>query len=270
VTGAESAQARRTGFESWLIEHELRERVYVLGQQPGPRGGRARATWLSIAPEDLAGSHTYVCHLDPETPSNKLLDVEYHAKALELKLETPDQAIVEMGGNPDEVEEGWLLWEMKQDPAVLAQLKQRVFQQLGTLDQQLLQGNAGQPDLTQVGPQPLQGQPGETATPQFGPAPGAGAPPGMPPGPPGGAPTGPLPPGASPSLAAAGQVFAPGVHMPVLPPRPKLPARVALRGGGMGRRPPGRGAQARGRPAGSPSTQVRQPARPPLPFGASQ
>lgn len=150
ASNAEVALGQRTGFESWLIANRVRETVYVMDVQPG-KGGRGRASYLSIGPDDLGDNHTYNVKLDPETPSNKVLELRYHEGMLNLKLETPDQAIEATGGNPDEVEEGWLLWEMKQDPAIKEKLKQRVMKQLGTIDQGILTGNANQASVADIG-----------------------------------------------------------------------------------------------------------------------
>lgn len=203
VSNAQVALQRRVAFESWMLENRVRESVYVWGVEPTPaaRRQKGKGAWLSLGPEDLAGSHIYNVILDPETPSNKIIELRYWEGRLKLGLASRDQAIEALGDNPDEVEEALLLEEMKADPAVRAMLKQRTLQELGTIDAKLLAGKANQPDLTQ----------------------GPGGPPGA--------------PGGQPAIGdpALGQVFSPGAGMPAggPPPPPGVPT------GGPGFGPPG-------------------------------
>jgi len=220
VGNAEAALQRRTGFESWLLEHDIKERVYVWSGTPDAKQERktGRGSWLSInGKDDLDGVHTYTVKLDPETPSNKLLEQRYWEAMVRAGFASHYQAINGMGGNPDEVEEQELLWEMKRDPAVREQLKTNIFKALGTMDQKLLMGQRGQVDLTQ-------------------------APPGGPPGQPG-----------QPS-DRIGNVTAPGIGMPMVPPLP---------GGAM---PPGPLSQ--GNPPGMPVAPGPPQGHLPLPGGA--
>lgn len=141
VQNAERALARRTGFESWLIENRIRETCYVWGEPPkGRRRRTADAGWLGIGPDELNGVHRYKVRLNPETPTNRVVDVRLHAEMVSNGFETKAQAIEALGGNPDEVEQGLMLEMLKQDPAVLDEMKRRAFQKLGFSDQQALAG----------------------------------------------------------------------------------------------------------------------------------
>lgn len=206
VDNAEFALAKRTGFESELIEKCIGETVYVYGNRPGITGNtnkRADKGWLGIGPPDLSGIHRYTVHIDPDTPSNKTLEIRSHHDLLEMRLETPEQAIEAMGNNPIEVERAWLLHDLKKDPAIYRQLQMRVFKKLATMDQQAMLDNGitqpGTPALpaqqgaqlpgTPVTPfgQPIPNGPAPVGAPapQGAPLPGPGTP-GTPPGVPGG------------------------------------------------------------------------------------
>ena len=139
VSNAERALAKRVGFESWLIENKVMETVYCWGEPPkgkNKRGGDAG--WLGIGPDELNGVHRYKVRLDPDTPSNRVIDVRQHAEMVVQGFETKAMAIEELGGNPDEVERGLLLEMLKADPAILDRMKQGVFQQLALADQRRL------------------------------------------------------------------------------------------------------------------------------------
>lgn len=201
VQNAERALARRTGFESWLIENRIKETCYVWGEPPkGRKRRQADAGWLGIGPDELKGVHRYKVRLNPETPTNRVVDVRLHAEMVSNGFETKAQAIEALGGNPDEVEQGLMLEMLKQDPAVLEEMKRRAFQQLGFADQKALAGaeqaaGMGQPDPGAA----LQGmgqvfQPGQGGMPI---APGMpGISPGIPATPAGGPGGVPNPPGA--------------------------------------------------------------------------
>ncbi len=147
IGNAEIALGERTGFESWLIERKIGEAVYVWGEPP-QRGKRsANAGWLSVGPDDLAGVHRYRARLEPETPSNRVIEARLHESLLKLRLESPDQATEAMGNNPDEVRRAWLLEELRNDPVVRERLKQRVWEKLGTLDQKRLRGGPNELDV---------------------------------------------------------------------------------------------------------------------------
>lgn len=143
IDNAEFALSELIGFMSWLIENKIRETVYVWGALPKGQSKKVQYGWLGIGPDDLKGVHRYKVRLDPETPSNKVILVRMYSEMLDRKLIGPYTAIQEMGGNPDEVEREWLLYELKQQPEIKRELFKRVFNKLGTLDQQALGGQEG-------------------------------------------------------------------------------------------------------------------------------
>ena len=211
VANAEVALAERTGFESWLIENRISENVYAWGEEqgrPGKRGaGQIKGTWLSIGPDDLNGIHRYTIRLSPSTPSNEIIEIRAIGEKMQLKLITYEDAVTDAGGNADEVEHSWLLHDLKQSPEMQQELKNQVFQKLGTIQAQK-QAASG------VSPAELAGMPpGRAVAPPTG-VPGT---PGTPPG----APVGGMPPNPVPS---------PGAGLPLAPPPP---------GGGGPGMPPG-------------------------------
>ena len=211
VANAEVALGERTGFESWLIESRIAENVYAWGEEEGKKGGRGagqtKGTWLKIGPDDLDGIHNYSIKLSPSTPSNEIIEIRAIGEKMQLKLITYEDAVTEAGGNPDEVEQSWLLHDLKQSPEIQEQLKTAVFQKLGTIQAQKLNapGNPSMQELAGAGGGPPAGPPtgvpGTPGTPPSGnlggmpgnpvPSPGQGLPiapppgvvgPGMPPG----------------------------------------------------------------------------------------
>ena len=222
IDNAQFALSRRVGFESWLLDKRVREPVSVWGEVPANYStARARQGWLTIAPDDLNGVHRYRIVLQPETPADRIQQIRTHKELLGLRLEAWNDAVTQMGGNPDEVEAAWLLYDLKNDPVIKAQLKKETFKELGIMDEDAL--NKANTEARAVQ------QPAKPGTPTLQPpqmgggqAPG-GAPgqqPGMPrpnvavtPGlPGGGAPMAPPPP---PGLT--GQM--PGMPGPTAPPR---------------------------------------------------
>ena len=155
----------------------------------------------------------------PETPADRIQQIRTHKELLSLSLEGWNDAVTELGGNPDEVEAAWLLYDLKNDPVIKAELKKRTLQELGIMDEEALgkanaEARAVQPGGPPPGPQ----------------APGPGGPP-MPPGPPG-------PPQMGGGSAPGGT---PG-QQPGMPPN-AVAITPGLPGGGAPMVPPARNAQ---------------------------
>jgi len=227
------ALAARVSWESQLIETHVGETVYVWGSIPQPVkfGGRPRNYkdgWMGIGPKDLKGSHQYRVSIEPASINNDTLKLRTLREKLDMRLIDPADAIREMGGNPVEVERAWLLFELKQDEKIRNALKQRVFQQLATVDQEAMQAlpsgaePGAQPPVETsgmpAGAQPgiSQGLPATGFVPPAGAvAPAAPAAPPASPGAPGAAPmTMPRPPGTPPG-APGGVRGAPANHVPI-------------------------------------------------------
>ena len=155
VRNAERALGERTSFESWLIEKKVKEHVYAFGNSPGAgtrpvllgrsrmaandtaRSVRtARQSWLSIGPEDLNGYHRYTVRLDPETPSNRVIEVRTHTELVAQGFETRAQAIEALGGDPAEVQRGRMVEALMEDPEIVGRLRKRTFQRLGIITQE--------------------------------------------------------------------------------------------------------------------------------------
>jgi hypothetical protein len=229
VSNAQVALGERTGFESWLIEKRIAEKVYAWGELEATKGkktvgGQSKATWLGIGPDDLKGVHRYDAKLSPSTPSNEIIATRALGEKMQLKLITYEDAVTESGSNPDEVEKSWLLHDLKNSQEVQTMLKQKVLQKVGTIESERMQA-AGAPSPEEMAGVGSAGVPGGT--------------PGSPPmGPPGGMPPNPVPsPGAGLPLAppppgAAGMGMPPGgiPGAPVVPGPP--PNMVGLPGGG--------------------------------------
>lgn len=228
VANAEVALAERTGFESWLIENRISETVYAWGEQPGKPGGRGagqiKGSWLKIDPDDLDGIHRYTIKLSPSTPSNEIIKVRSIGEKMQLKLITYENAVTEAGGNPDEVEQSWLLHDLKQSPEIQQTLKDQVFQKLGTIQSQRMSG-PGQPGMAEMAGLSPAGPPGAgapTAVPGTPGTPPSGVVGGMPgnpvPSPGRGLPIAPPPPGGGGIAMPPGGV--PGTGNPVVPNPP--------------------------------------------------
>ena len=229
VANAETALGERVGFESWLIENRIREKVYAWGerQQKGRlRQSPTRASWLGIGPDDLDGIHRYQARLDPETPSNRVIETRALIEQMNARLITYEDAVTEMGSNPDEVELSWATQDFKKSPPMQQLLLQLTLQQVATITQ-------GQVSATGVDVASILGM-------------GTGTPPGPP----------------MPNLNLAGApppnpVPMPGAGLPLAPPPPA---------GGGPAMPPGGLPSTPGNPPGTP--YVPSPiAQPPVPFG---
>jgi len=257
VANAEVALSERTGFESWLIEHCIGEKVYAWGQKTTGRGpsrgagGTAGPSgWVGLGPEELKGSHRYTVKLDPETPSNKALEIRSHVEMMQAGLETTAMAIEALGGDPGEVERGLIVENAKRSDFIQKMLMQRIQQRLGMGEEQALQSIGAGPDGMPVGAMP----PGMVGMPPGLPA--SGGPGGMPPG------LGALPGmGGEPGLG-------PGVLGPS-GPGGGLPGMVQAPGNGMPLMQPGQGQAIPGglpsQPPGSPVIPGPPNGRPPMP-----
>lgn len=205
----EDAMSARTAWESMLISNFIGEPVYVYGSIPQPRiaTGAPRTYkngWMGLGPKDIKDAHNYSVLLEPASVNTDTLILRNMREKLDMRLIDPYSAIREIGGNPLEVERAWTLYELKQDDEIKKAMKQRIFQSIGTLDQE---------SLRQVGPE---GQPGGQP-----PVPVSGQPAGAQPGISQGLPaTGYVPPaGAVPNAQPAPQP-APVVAPPMSQPRP--------------------------------------------------
>lgn len=158
VSNIRRAAARRVGFESWLIEHEIGETVYAQGV-PVTKAGQRKAPAagvLAIGPDDLKGIHRYRVVLNPEDKASELTEVRKQAEMVSAGFTSKGDAIEALGGNAEEVELKILIEQYKAKPETLAALDQRVQQKLGALEQQAIQ--QGDQALAQAGamPQPPQ------------------------------------------------------------------------------------------------------------------
>ena len=207
VGNAEVTLGERVGFESWLIENRIGEKVYAWGEIEAKRdkksiGGQSKAAWLGIGPDELKGVHRYEAKLAPSTPSNEIIETRAIGEKMQLKLITYEDAVERAGGNPDEVEKSWLLHDLKSSQEIQQELKNAILQKIGTIRSQRMAA-AGMPSPQELAGTGSAGVPG--GTPGAPPVPGPG---GMPPNP----------------------VPSPGNGLPVAPPPP---------GGGGGAMPPG-------------------------------
>lgn len=152
VDNAQFALSDRVGFESWLIENEICERVYAWGKEPAvKKQGQRGSTWLGVGPDELNGAHRYTARLEPATPSNRITTARTLEVLTRNRWIAPEDAMEELGKNPEEVEEAWLVYDLKHDPDILGALRDRIKKNLGTLDQQKLEGRANQETLTAPG-----------------------------------------------------------------------------------------------------------------------
>lgn len=94
---------------------------------------------MGIGPKDLDSVHNYEVELKPATINNSELELRIIQQELDMRLMAPDEAVRKRGRNPVEVERAWLLFELKQDPEIRNNMKQRIFQQLNILEQQAMQ-----------------------------------------------------------------------------------------------------------------------------------
>lgn len=207
VSNAEVALGERVGFESWLIEKRIGEKVYAWGEIEAKKGkktigGQSKAAWLGIGPDDLKGVHRYEVKLAPSTPSNEIVETRAIGEKMQLKLITYEDAVERAGANPDEVEKSWLLHDLKSSQEIQGELKNAILQKIGTIRSQRMAA-AGMPSPQEMAGAGSAGVPG--GTPGAPPMPGPG---GMPPNP----------------------VPSPGQGLPIAPPPP---------GGGGGAMPPG-------------------------------
>jgi hypothetical protein len=231
VSNAEVALGERCGFESWLIENRIGETVYAWGEQEGKKGGRGagqiKGSWLKIGPDDLDNVHRYTIKLSPSTPSNEIIQIRSIGEKMQLKLISYEDAVEEAGSNPDEVEQSWLLHDLKQSPEITQAIHDAVFQKLGTIQAKQLQqpGNPSIAEMAGLQPQPPgaqgppTGMPGTPGTPPSGPI--GGMPPNPVPMPGRGLPIAPPPPGAGgPGMPPGG---IPGAGVVPNPPPNMLP-----------------------------------------------
>ena len=226
VENVQDCLSDRVGWESRLIDEHIGETVYVWGHSAATRRAQGappetKAGWIGIGPKEIDGVHNYEVTLEPATINTDQLELRVLRDELDMRLIDPAEAVRKRGRNPVEVERAWLLYELKQDPEIRYNLKQRIFQELGTIEQQTMQelGPEGQPEAPVSGmpagatPGVSQGLPTTGFVPQAGAIPAA-PPPGAPPGgapPPMSLPRAPGTPAGSP----AGVRPPPAAHEPI-------------------------------------------------------
>lgn len=209
VENVEDALAERVSWESRLIDEHIGETVYVWGaaSQTRKTAGQPRqskAGWMGLGPKDIDGVHNYEVSLEPATISNDQLELRVLREELDMRLMAPAEAVRRRGRNPVDVEREWLLYELKQDPQIRDFMKQRIFAELATIEQQKMQA---------IGPE---GLPGGAP-----PAPISGAPPGAQPGVSQGLPTtGFVPPAGSVEAATPPNLPPPPSEGLPMPPGP--------------------------------------------------
>lgn len=168
---AEEALSDRVGFESELIERNIGEVVYVRAAIPRPKNsvrslaayGDYKQGWIGIGPKHLDGNHNYEVKLQPASINTDTLELRNLRDEIDMRLIDPAEAVRKRGRNPVEVERAWLLFELKQDPIIRNQLKQRIYQNLSTMEQDAMRGvpEEGQPNAqVQVSNAPAGAQPG--------------------------------------------------------------------------------------------------------------
>lgn len=151
VDNVQDCLSDRVGWESRLIDEHIGETVYVWGHSAQSRRSGAtkqtKAGWIGIGPKDIDGVHDYEVTLEPATINTDQLELRILKDELDMRLIDPAEAVRKRGRNPVEVERAWLLYELKQDPEIRNNLKQRIFHELGTIEQQKMQqlGPDGQP-----------------------------------------------------------------------------------------------------------------------------
>jgi hypothetical protein len=221
VANAQVALGERIGFESWLVEHRIGEKVYAWGEVEGKKGkktvgGQSKAAWLGIGPDDLKGIHRYEVKLAPSTPSNEIIETRAIGEKMQLKLITYEDAVERAGANPDEVEKSWLLHDLKSSQEVQGALKQRILQKIATIETERTDAAGGLPPGMNPG---ATGVPG--GTPGAPPMPGPGGMPGNPvPSPGNGLPIAPAPPGGGGGMPPGG---VPGTPVVPGPPSNAMP-----------------------------------------------
>ena len=229
VSNAQAALGERTNFESWLIENRIGERVYAWGEQRQKgRSKRAptKAGWLGIGPEDLKGIHRYEVRLDPETPSNRVIETRAVIEQMNARLITYEDAVTEMGSNPDEVELSWMAQDYKKSPEIQALVMRMVTEKVATVTSRKIGALGLTPEMMAGGI----GGPGG-GTPPGGPMPNlnmAGAPPPNPvPTPGAGLPFVPPPPGGGgPAMPPGGLPTLPPGPIPGMPQTPPIPSNM--------------------------------------------
>lgn len=208
---AQETLSNRVGFESQLIETHVGEVVYVRGAIPRSKSaqrllapyGEYKDGWIGLGPKHLDGNHNYTVTLEPASVNTDTLELRNIKEELDMRIIDPNEAIRKRGRNPVEVERAWLLFELKQDPIIRGQLKQRIYQQLATMEQDAMRGI------------PADGQPNAQPVPTSNVP--AGAVPGVSQGLPPTGFVGPQPTpaqGAAPAPAPPGAGAAPPIHVP--------------------------------------------------------
>lgn len=146
IANLEQMLAERVGFESWLIENRIKEKVWVYGEIPeelratGRRRSRPDDGWLGIDADDLGGLHRYRIKLKPETPSNQVIDIRMQGDMLKMGAISLRQATENLGQNPFQTERERLFEALKADPAITGLIKTGVFQRLATMQASAMQG----------------------------------------------------------------------------------------------------------------------------------
>lgn len=138
-----------TDFLWHLVRSKVKESVYV--QAPDGAG-------LVITPDDLKSQCAWAWDIDPERPTGKLIDSQYHVQQVAAKFESQDMAIKDQGRNPDEVRRGLALDDLRQSD-LYKQWQQRQVAEAAGLGELLTQ-DAQADQVAATGQLPPEANPG--------------------------------------------------------------------------------------------------------------
>ena len=61
-------------FVWWLLEHKIKEKIYILGDAPTKGRGKPQKKWLGLGPKDIFGYYQCTARIVPLLPSNRIAE----------------------------------------------------------------------------------------------------------------------------------------------------------------------------------------------------
>lgn len=192
VENLENMYVDATRFAWELIERKVGSgKVYVY--VAGDAGSKTKGGYLGLGASDLKMAVQVDVEIDPERPTAKLIEGQYHQQQVAAGFESQDMAIIAQGRNPDEVHDGEALDRVRKRPAYqkweedeiayaagmgqILELAQQAQQVAATGVPPGMSGAAGQqetPNMGALAAAPNQAMPDNGGTPPPGPIPQPG------------------------------------------------------------------------------------------------
>ncbi len=206
VASIERAMEQESYFVIHLIQNVIKEKVWVRRSLAPGAVARPADQWIGMGPEDLEAAVGIRWTLDPEPATSKIVEARWIAELLQAGLISKEIGMAHLGFNPDEVREGQIRDQVRNEPWYKQFVQEQLLRKLRRFDIMKQAATAATQSGVLPGMDPMLANMAQQAR-----GGGFGAPMALPPG---AAPGGPMMPDQAALAAAPGGVGAAPVPSP--------------------------------------------------------